>query len=244
MHAMPESPPRPLPASAPLTAGWWWGFVLYVFIAVVHIGARALGDDSVAAPSKLLLMPALAAAIVWAQRDRRWGLPHVLLLGAIALSWLGDGAGDFFPFAPTLPVMLLCFGLAHLAYIWLFVRYGAVRRTPWWTLVYAVWWIVLVAVLWPRLGGLAVAVAAYGLVLAGTAVTSARGHVLTAIGGALFLTSDTILAFVLFTPERMPEIADALVMLTYCSGQGLIAVGLLLNGLTARRAPREDVAAV
>ncbi|GAA1467961.1 lysoplasmalogenase family protein [Microbacterium thalassium] len=239
MHALPASPPHPLPAVKPLAAGWWWGFVLYVFIAVVHIGALAIGDDSVAAPSKLLLMPALAAAIVWAERDRRWGVPQLLLLSAIALSWLGDGAASFFPFAPTLPVMLLCFGLAHVGYIWLFTRYGAVRRTPWWTLVYAVWWIVLVAVLWPRLGALAVAVAAYGLVLAGTAVTSARGHVLTAVGGALFLASDTILAFLLFTPELMPEIADALVMLTYCSGQGLIAVGLLLSGLAARR-PRSE----
>lgn len=235
MHALPASPPRTEPPTATMSVGWWWGFVPYAFISLVHIIARFIGDDTVADPSKLLLMPALAAAVVWAQRERRWGLPQALLVIAIGLSWLGDGAGAFFPFAPTLPVMLLCFGLAHLAYIWLFVRHAAQRRTPKWTLVYAVWWIVLVAVLWPNLGGLAVAVAAYGIVLAGTAVTSARAGLLTAVGGALFLASDTILAFLLFTPDLMPAVADGLVMLTYCAGQGLIAAGLVRNGLSSRR---------
>ena len=43
---------------------------------------------------------------------------------------LGDSAGAFFPGLPELPLMLAFFGLAHLAYIALFLRFLARRRMP------------------------------------------------------------------------------------------------------------------
>jgi hypothetical protein len=49
-----------------------------------------------------------------------------------------------------------------------------------------------------------------------------------AIGAAVFLVSDTVLAFLLFTPSLMPAWTDPLVMLTYCTGQGLIAAGVII----------------
>jgi len=206
----------------------WIGFVPFAVISIVHIVALAVGADAVAAPTKLLLMPLLAVAVFWGGRGSRWGLPYTLLFAAIALSWLGDGAGTFFPFAPTVPMMLLFFGLAHLCYIWLFWRTLAVRRVPPWAIVYGLWWGVLLAVLWPNLGGLLVAVAVYGLVLGGTAVAASRCHPLIAWGGAFFLASDTILAFRLFTPDAMPDWTSPLVMFTYCLGQGLIAAGVIV----------------
>src|SRR5690606_24735848 len=73
-----------------------------------------------------------------------------LLIGAIAFSWLGDGAGAFFPDGPELPLMLLFFGIAHIGYITVFQRFARVRRLPWWTLVYVAWWVGMLAALGPH----------------------------------------------------------------------------------------------
>ncbi|TDN93254.1 lysoplasmalogenase [Microbacterium sp. BK668] len=209
-------------------ARWWWGFALYAGIALLHIGALALGARDAAAATKLLLMPLLALAVLWAGRGSRWGTTYTVLFLALAFSWLGDGAATFFPTAPELPVMLLCFGLAHVCYIWLFWRVLAVRPLPLWSALYGCWWIGLLLVLWPTLEALLIPVALYGLVLAGTAAAASRCHPLIAWGGALFLASDTLLAFRLFTPEAMPGWTSPLVMLTYCLGQGLLAAGVVV----------------
>ncbi|WP_322409352.1 lysoplasmalogenase family protein [Microbacterium invictum] len=63
----------------------------------------------------------------------------------------------------------------------------------------------------------------------------ARGHrgrrlpggALIAVGGAFFLTSDSILAFDLFWPGAPTGVTGPLVMLTYTLGQGLIALGVV-----------------
>lgn len=233
------------PAASPLPARWWWGFAPYVLVSIVQVWACFVGDDAIARPTKLLLMPLLAAGVLWGGRGSRWGATYSLLILAIALSWLGDGAATFFPFAPELPMMLLCFGLAHLAYIWLFARRLAVRRLPRWSVVYVAWWVAMIAVLWPTLGALAVGVAVYGIVLAGTAASASRCHPVIAWGGAFFLASDTVLAFRLFTPDAMPVWTSGVVMLTYCLGQGLIAAGAVLadRRLPARAQPRAAQAA-
>jgi uncharacterized membrane protein YhhN len=215
----------------------WWAFAPYILVSIIHVAALALYADRIAAITKILLMPLLACAVLILAR----GLPKAQtialgILGAgLLFSWIGDEAAVFFPFAPELPVMLGAFGLAHLAYIWLFNRHLAVRRLPLWTAVYIVWWAGMLAVLWPRLGALSFAVAAYGLVLGGTAASAARCHPIVTVGGALFLCSDTILAFRLFMPEIMPHWTSPLVMITYCAGQGLIAAGTLV-ALRARAA--------
>ncbi|WP_349427847.1 lysoplasmalogenase [Microbacterium sp. LWS13-1.2] len=216
----------------------WIGFVPYIAVSIVHVAALAVGATAVAPPTKLALMPLLALAVVWGARGSGWTRAHTLLVVAIGLSWLGDGAGTFVPWLPTVPMMLLFFGLAHLCYIWLFWRMLAVRRVPPWAAVYAVWWIALLAVLWPHLGGLAVAVALYGLVLGGTAVAASRCHPLIVWGGVFFLASDSVLAFRLFVPDAMPDWTSPLVMLTYCLGQGLIAAGVLV-GVRERRTAEE-----
>ncbi|MET4059590.1 putative membrane protein YhhN [Arthrobacter sp. UYP6] len=210
-----------------LPRSWWWGFLPFAAVSAVHVGARFANAAEIAEPTKLALMPLLAVAALWGGRHSRRGLPTALLLMALLFSWLGDGAGAFFPFAPELPVMLGSFGLAHLCYIWLLARYAAVGPFPRWALVFPVWWLLMLLVLWPSLGGLAFAVAAYGIVLAGTAATAARCRPMVAAGGLLFLTSDTILALRIFVPEAMPGWTSALVMLTYCAGQGLIVAGVL-----------------
>lgn len=209
-----------------------WAFVPYVVISIVHVVALALQSD-LASPTKLWLMPLLAVPVLLSIR-RPSATASALLLAAIALSWLGDGAGAFFPGGPELPLMLMFFGLAHIAYVVLFARVLAVRRMPWWALVYAAWWILMLVVLGPHTGALFFAVAAYGLVLGGTAAFSTRCHPVVIWGGVFFLISDTVLAFRLFTPDAMPQWTSPLVMLTYTLGQGLIVAGTLAS-LRARR---------
>lgn len=204
-----------------------WPFAVYAAVSALHVGAMLVGAEPLVYPTKLLLMPALAFAVVWALRGAVGSAPGILLLGALAFSWLGDGAALFFPFlGDELPAMLACFGIAHLLYMWLFARHLRIRPLAPWALVYALWWGATLVVLWPHLGALAVAVAIYGLVLGGTAALSTRGGTITAVGGAFFLASDTILAMRLFLP---PEISDTVpswsVMLTYTIGQGLLAYG-------------------
>ncbi|MEJ6555787.1 lysoplasmalogenase family protein [Microbacterium esteraromaticum] len=198
----------------------------YVVLAIIHVIALA-AQSSLAAPTKLTLMPLLALPVAAAAPRLRPRVTVALLLTALLLSWLGDGAGAFFPGGPELPLMLLFFGLAHVVYIVVFLRFASIRRLPRWTLLYAAWWIGMLAVVGPHVGNLFFAVAAYGLVLAGTAATSARGNAVIATGGAFFLASDSILAFRLFLPDAMPAWTSPAVMLTYTLGQGLIIAGVI-----------------
>ncbi|MFB8191025.1 lysoplasmalogenase family protein [Microbacterium sp. NPDC055988] len=205
-----------------------WAFLPYVAVSVLHVALLAAGSP-LAGPTKLLLMPLLAIPVLAAARWLKPPTTLILLLAALLFSWLGDGAGVFFPAAPELPLMLLFFGIAHVAYILLFARRLSVRRMPWWALVYALWWVAMITVLGPHTGGLLVAVAVYGVVLGGTAAFSARCHPLVAIGGAFFLASDTLLAFRLFLPEGLPAWSSPAVMLSYTLGQGLIIAGALVT---------------
>jgi hypothetical protein len=205
-----------------------WAFLPYVAASALHV--ILLGVDSpVASTTKLLLIPLLAIPVVISARRLRQPFATVLLVTALLFSWLGDGVGAFFAAAPELPLMLLFFGIAHLAYIALFVRFLARRRMPWWSLVYAAWWVAMLAVLGPHTGGLLIAVAIYGLVLGGTAAFSARCHPVIGVGGAFFLASDTLLAFRLFLPDSLPPWSNPAIMLAYTIGQGLIVAGALIS---------------
>ncbi|KDA07124.1 hypothetical protein DC31_01525 [Microbacterium sp. CH12i] len=213
--------------STPLRTFLPWTFLPYIAMSIVHVAALAF-ESEIAPPTKLWLMPLLALPVIVSLRLRPPSAIALLLI-AIVLSWLGDGAGVFFPGGPELPLMLMFFGLAHIAYIVLFARMLKVRRMPWWALVYAVWWIAMIAVLGPHTGSLLFAVAVYGLVLGGTAAFSTRCHPLVICGGVFFLISDTVLAFRLFVPDAMPQWTSPLVMLTYTLGQGLIVAGALVT---------------
>lgn len=212
---------------APLTS-LVWAFLPFAVASILHVVLLAT-ESPLAGPTKLLLMPTLAVPVLLSARGLTPRSTFVLLLAALVFSWLGDGAGAFFPAAPELPLMLLFFGIAHIAYIVLFARHLAVRRMPWWALVYAAWWSVMIVFLGPHTGGLLLGVAIYGLVLGGTAAFSARCHPLVAVGGAFFLASDTLLAFRLFLPDGLPAWSSPAVMLTYTLGQGLIVAGALIT---------------
>ncbi|MGL4256823.1 MAG: lysoplasmalogenase family protein [Microbacterium sp.] len=218
----------------------WIAFIPFAFAAVIHVWMLAIDAQDATGPTKLMLMPFLALAVVWAAH-REWTSAHTVLVTAIGLSWIGDGAGPLFPGADTVPLMLLFFAFAHVCYIWLFWRMLPVRRVPLWAGVYVVWFVTLLTVLWSDLGGLLIPVAAYGLLLAATAMGAARCHPLIAAGGALFLFADSVLAFELFRPEALPAWSSPLVMRTYCLGQALFAAGVILT-VRERRAAETPAA--
>lgn len=212
-----------------------WAFTPYVVVSITHVILLVI-DSPAAGPTKILLMPLLAVPVIVTARRLGSRPATFLIAAALAFSWLGDSAGAFFPALPELPLMLAFFGLAHLAHIALFLRFVAQRRMPWWTLIYAIWWIAMLIVLGPHTDGIFLALALYGIVLAGTAATSARSTPTIAVGGAFFLASDTILAFHLFLPEAVSSWGSPAVMLTYPLGQGLLIAGAIA-ALTRRSTP-------
>jgi uncharacterized membrane protein YhhN len=206
-------------------------FLPFLIVSVVHVVLGLFDLPGSGYATKQLLMPTLALAAVWSM----WGVrpwprrAMVLVLLALTMSWIGDGAGLFFPEWPTLPTMILFFGLAHLAYIVLFWRapnsIGA-RRVPWWALIYVAWWVVTLLIVGPHAGDLLVPLAVYGLVLGGTAALSTRFGRTAAWGGAFFLVSDTLIAFREFMP--VPAWINEFVMPTYELGQGLIILATVM----------------
>lgn len=206
---------RPLPAFTP-----------YIVVTIVHLVAIAMGPPELVAATKPLLMPALLVGLVLGLPVRRTSL---LLWGGLALgfSWLGDvllqNPGDI-----GFLIGMGAFGLAHLAYIALYLGPLRTRQVPWWGIVLGVaWWAGMVAVLALWLGSLLVPVAVYGLVLGSAAVCALATRPLVSVGAAVFLVSDTLLALDRFLPGFSVLELDLTIMLTYCLGQGLIIAGVV-----------------
>lgn len=220
---------RPVPALTP-----------YALVTIVHLSAIAAGPDGLVAATKPLLMPALLAGLVLALPVRRSPL---LLWGGLALvfSWLGDvllqNPGDL-----GFLLGMAAFGLAHVAYIVLYLRPLRTRGLPRWGLALGIllgvsWWGSMVAALALWLGSLLVPVALYGLVLGAAAVCALTTRPLVAVGAVVFLLSDTLLAVDRFLPGFSVLDADLAIMLTYCLGQGLIIAGVIAAGRARTRTP-------
>ncbi|MEZ0069406.1 putative membrane protein YhhN [Streptacidiphilus sp. MAP12-20] len=197
------------------------GLLGYLLLCSLYLGSTLLGLGLAKDLTKPLLMPALALAV--APRAPR------LLIGAVLASCLGDTmllfGGAWFL------VGMGGFAAAHVCYITLFVRGGAVRtgglRGKLALGGYAIVWAVLITLLWPDLdAGLRIPVAGYSLLLAGTAATSMAAGLRTGLGGGLFLLSDSLIATGLAHWPQLPA-ADFCIMVTYLAGQYLLVTGAL-----------------
>ena len=194
----------------------------------MHLCTLIAGEGAGSTITKVLLMPALLLAVLWALRLRLGDLLVFAVLG-ILFSWAGDALLE----SPGDIGFLLGLGgfmLAHLAYLVLFLRPLRERRIPWYAAAYALWWVVLVLYLAPHIGPLLVPVAAYGLVLAASSAAALGTNRFSAIGALVFLLSDTILAFKLFLPGWDFYPVDVIIMTLYIGGQGLIAYGVATRG--------------
>ena len=200
-------------------------FAPYLLVSIVYLVAQATDLESVSAFLKPLLMPLLLAAFLFSLPRIR---SELALLGSLGIlfSWAGDvtlaSPGDL-----GFLVGLGFFLLAHIAYIILFLRRLRMRRLRWAALVYLAWWVALVAILAPHLGSLLIPVAVYGLVLGTMGAIGLSCNRWIAIGGALFVISDTLFGLNRFLPGFDLWQVDTAIMLTYIAAQGLIAFGAI-----------------
>jgi uncharacterized membrane protein YhhN len=214
-------------------------FAAFLMAALAAIAIPAVWPDQWL---PFALLKTLTTALVIVHAARR-GVPRApftrALRAGLVLSLVGDVA-LLWPQQGFLPG-LVAFLLAHLAYLVAFsrsVRFGAV---PLAFVAYAVLAAAMLSVLWPGVpGGLRAPVVAYVLCLAAMAAQTASVWLAArqrgvgdadlalarraALGGLLFLCSDTLLAFNRFhTP--LPA-AGLLILGTYWAAQWLIASAL------------------
>jgi len=202
----------------------------YAIVAVVDVVAELAHWSRVADVAQPLLMPLLAGYLVASvpgafpgTRLVRW------TLAGLTFSWLGDVAFGL-PVGIAFELGLGCFLIAQVCYSTGYrpmLADSPISRNRWWAAPYVAWWLVLFGVLAPDLGGLMVPVAVYGALLCTMAALATGVHRLTAIGAAVFVVSDSVLAATSLT-DRLEFSADgAVVMATYIVGQVLMVLGVI-----------------
>lgn len=222
--------------STPAVRGW---AAAYALAAVVHLGALLTGADALAVASQWLLMPLLMAVLVTATR---WPRGHLVRWGLAALvaSWLGDSLPSLLGGDAAFLAMIGCFLLAQVAYVIAFApdaRRSFLHRRPALLVPYALVLVGLVSACAPHADDLLVPVAIYGGVLTAMAVLATGVGPLVAVGGAVFLVSDGLIALDRFVPSWDLPGQDLWVMLTYVTGQALIVAGIATRSRVVPRAP-------
>ncbi|MEU6896104.1 lysoplasmalogenase [Streptomyces sp. NPDC046557] len=189
---------------ASLLAGWHLGHVL----------------------AKPLLMPLLVAYVC----SRRQGGTR-LLVAALLFGWGGDLALLFDAPAGFL-IGMGSFAAGHVCYLLLF---GRGRTSPALGGAYALVLVAVVALLWNDLpAGLRVPVAGYSLLLTAMACRAGVLGTRAAIGGALFLLSDTLIATGVAEWPQPPR-PDFWIMATYLAAQYLLVAGVMGTGAPTSR---------
>jgi uncharacterized membrane protein YhhN len=189
----------------------------FAIVAAVHLVSLGTGPHWFELVTKALLIPSLAAWVLLRRGPR-------LVVAALLFSALGDIALEF---DGLFIVGMGFFAAAHICYVTFFLRSGAAARLRrrWYIPVgYAVVWAALIALLWSGLGALQIPVAAYSLLLTGTAALSAGLGWRTGVGGALFFVSDGLIALRLAEMPQ-PPMPSLWIMSTYILAQYLLASG-------------------
>jgi uncharacterized membrane protein YhhN len=218
---------------------------LFVAVALLHLGAQLSGGADVADATQVLLMPVLAA-VLWLQSAAPRGRLVLLTLVALGLSWLGDSAPKLTDGDAAFLAMVGFFLLAQVAYIVAFWPYRTnsvlYQRRPL-LLGYVAAVAGLVAACVGGAAGMLVPVLVYGALLGTMAVLATGVNLLTAVGGALFLVSDGLIALDAFAAGFDLPAQGFWVMATYIAAQSLIVAGVLRETSTTRR-PRQQTDAV
>lgn len=229
------------PVAGPLRT---WLLALLVLWALLLFGGFIFGQPDAAQSQRIPTWMRMASSAVLVVAAWSWWLagvqePGVALLIAVGMSlgFLGDlFMAGLLPASPRVLWGMGAFGLGHVAYIAAFLRLANVlgltangpRVIAWlaWLLIGALGWYFVVfrgqqatALHWAALP--------YALLLASTAgfatglALQARTFIPLALGGALFLTSDLILAAQLFNGLSF-FLIGSVVWLTYGPAQALI----------------------
>lgn len=184
----------------------------YVALSAVDTMLAASGKQLPRRVTKPLLMPVLMAGRD--QPTRR----ALALSGAGDVALLGESEAAF-------TAGLAGFLGAQLAWIAALRSRPTgrlLRRRPALALPYVVAWAGLNAYLWPRTERDRVPVLAYSAVLVTMALTALDTGGRAAVGGALFMASDSLLALERFGGLQLPS-HEGWVMATYTAAQGLLA---------------------
>ncbi|HYN65771.1 MAG TPA: lysoplasmalogenase [Ornithinibacter sp.] len=201
----------------------------FTLVATVHLVAQLAGADAVATVTQVLLMP-LLAGVLWCETSSPRSRLVTLVLIALGLSWLGDSAPKLTSGDAAFLVMIGFFLLAQVAYIAAFLPFRDrsvlhVRRPLLLVYVGAVAGLVLACA--GGAAGMLVPVLVYGACLGTTAVLATGVNRLTALGGALFLVSDGLIALGAFAPGFELPVEGFWVMSTYVAAQVLLVLGVL-----------------
>jgi uncharacterized membrane protein YhhN len=168
----------------------------FAVVVLVHLAAQLVAPEStVAELTQPLLMPALAAVLVAETSPPRSRLVRVTFV-ALFFSWLGDTLPRFVSGDAAFLLMVGCFLLAQVAYVvalWP-TRDSSVLRRPALLAPYLLALVVLLLLCREGAGALLVPVVVYGVALAAMAVLSTGLGRVAAIGGAVFMLSDSLIA--------------------------------------------------
>ncbi|MFJ5800111.1 lysoplasmalogenase [Streptomyces decoyicus] len=215
-----------------------WAFAV---LAAVHLAALLAGVPALGQLTKPVLMPVLAGYAL-----ARGGPP--LLAGALLF---GCGGDTFLQIGGDLAFLvgMGSFAAGHVCYLLLFTRYGTAPgdgrrgRMAAAGAAYAVLLAGTVVLLWPDLpADLRIPVAGYSLLLTAMAFGALRAGPWAAVGGLLFLLSDTLIASGIAHWPQLPG-PQFWIMFTYLAAQYGLAEGVLRAAATApRSAPRRTQA--
>lgn len=211
-----------------------WFLAAFIIFLIADLIAIAAHFDSARYVTKIgLILPLLLFFIV-ETRGAGSGLKRWIIF-ALLFSWAGDcfllfdkNGGYFFL------IGLSMFLIAHLFYIFFFhkIRQAEnVRPRVLILLLVVIYYVALIYLLSPYLGDMKVPVRIYGIVISFMLmlafhmlfINEAKAGLLMAIGAALFIISDSILAINMFYHAFAP--AGFIVILTYGAAQLLITLG-------------------
>ncbi|MFB8142796.1 lysoplasmalogenase [Streptomyces parvus] len=200
----------------------------FLLVAAADLAGLIAGAETVHLIAKPLLMPLLAgyAALRGAPR---------LLVAALLFGW----GGDVFLLADNDLAFLVgmgSFAVGHVCYLTLFGRGDGRGPAPMVTGGgYAVVLVVFLVLIWPDLpADLRIPLTGYSLLLTAMAWRAGVFGPYAAVGGALFLLSDALIATGIAEWPQAPA-PDFWVMLTYIAAQALLALGVL--GVSAQHKP-------
>jgi len=202
----------------------------YLALALTNVGSLALGLDTLANVTQWFLMPLLLVVLLATPPATSRPLPRLrtLTIAALGFSWLGDAAPDLTSGDASFLAMVGAFFVAQLCYIAAFLpswRQSITARSPALVLPYAVAFVVLVLACAPKAGPLLAPVIAYGLALTAMAVLSTGLNRATALGGAIFMVSDSLIALGAFRDWSGRSLSVA-IMATYAVAQLLLVLGI------------------
>jgi uncharacterized membrane protein YhhN len=204
---------------------------LYAALSAVHVAAAAVNRKRLAAATKPLLLPALAAYAIAAYRERGARVSRRLLV-SLALACAG-GAALRVQTPAGLTLGMAFFLAAYAIYTAEFIRSETTgRRWPPRSALIGYGAAVSAAMtwLWPglRSRGVASPMAAYAALMAVMASAATGWGWRVGLGGGLLVASDTLIGVDLAGVADLPG-QPALVMATY-----LVGLGLVVDGWTER----------